>query len=242
MEKLLRQSLIDQIFEYVRRKILNGEWKAGEKLPSETELASTLGVSRMSIRAALQRCNAMGFTQTRVGDGTYVVDFSLQTYFHTLYDFNILEPDYQKINEFRMVIHVGSIRLAFMRGDDLTEDIQELTEINDEMERYLLAEDYESFADADYRFHRRICDLSRNNFMCLLYEAIAEPFSEVTRSNVDRSIDRHKSKERVLRFHRDILEGLRERDLDKCIQTEVTSLHRSYEYYSEYSSSAHPIF
>lgn len=233
MEKLLRQSLTDQIFDYIRRKILSGEWKPGEKLPSEAELASILGVSRMSVRSALQRSNAIGFTETRVGDGTYVVDFSMQTYFQTLYDFKVLEPDYQQINEFRMVIHLGSMRLAFLRGDDFSDTIADLEKINESMDRSLEAGDYQSFADADYRFHKRICAMSKNSFMDLLYEAISPPFFEVARSNVNRSISSHNSSKLVIQYHREILDGLRQRDLEKCIHAEVESLLRSYRYYGE---------
>ncbi|MBQ7859659.1 MAG: FadR family transcriptional regulator [Faecalibacterium sp.] len=233
MPKLQRQSLTDQIFDYVQQKILSGEWKAGEKIPSETELAAQLGVSRMSIRAALQRCNAIGFTETRVGDGTYVLDFSMQTYFRTLFDFNILESSYEQLNEFRMILQIGSMRLALLRGDDLTEDIAELARITGKMEAYLAAGNYEAFAEEDFQFHQRVCNLSHNTFIASLYEAISQSFFDAARANMNHSISHNKSSDMVIRFHRDILDGLREKDLDKCIRTEIAALQRNYQYYGK---------
>ena len=51
MEKIVRKTLTDQIFDYIQDQIANGSWKRGEKLPSETELAEKLGVTRQTIIA-----------------------------------------------------------------------------------------------------------------------------------------------------------------------------------------------
>lgn len=85
MPKIMKTSLTDQIFDYIQGEIVKGTWKPGEKLPSETELAASLGVSRMSLRSAIQRSCAMGLTETRVGEGTFVRNFSLRSYFAQLY-------------------------------------------------------------------------------------------------------------------------------------------------------------
>lgn len=231
MEKLVRSSLTDQIFDYIRQKILSGEWKSNEKIPSENELAERLGVSRMSLRAAIQRTNALGLTETRVGDGTYVVDFSMRSIFKSLYDFNILQQDFRQINEFRMIIQIGSVRLAFMRGQDYSEEIAELETIYKEMEECLKNKDYDDFYDADYRFHECVCNLSKNEYIILLYEAISSIWFEVAKSNSKRSMDMHKSERPVLEFHKAILEGIKERNLDKCIEAEIESLKRSWIYY-----------
>ena len=52
MPKFVKSSLVDQIFDYLQSEILKGTWAPGEKLPSETELAASLDVSRMSLRSA----------------------------------------------------------------------------------------------------------------------------------------------------------------------------------------------
>lgn len=46
MKKFVKSSLVDQIFDYIQGEIIHGTWKPGEKLPSETELAASLEVSR----------------------------------------------------------------------------------------------------------------------------------------------------------------------------------------------------
>jgi len=229
--KIVRSSLTDQIFDYMRKKILSGEWKSNEKIPSENDLAETLGVSRMSLRAAIQRSNALGLTETRIGDGTYVVDFSMRAFFKSLYDFNILQQDYQQMNEFRMIIQIGSVRLALIHGQDLSEELKELETIWEEMCHTLKYKDYDTYYDADYRFHECVCKMSHNEYIILLYEAISSTWFEVTKSNSNRSMEWHKTDKMVLEFHRSILDGIRERDINKCIEAETQSLMRSKAYY-----------
>lgn len=55
MTKFVRSNLSDQIFDYLKEQIVSGEWKPGEKIPSETELSAQLGVSRMSLRTAIKK-------------------------------------------------------------------------------------------------------------------------------------------------------------------------------------------
>jgi GntR family transcriptional regulator len=64
----LRHSLADEL----RARILAGEWRPGERLPSEPELARRRFVSRSSMRAAITVLEEDGFVSRRHGSGTYV--------------------------------------------------------------------------------------------------------------------------------------------------------------------------
>jgi GntR family transcriptional regulator len=52
--------------------LAQGSWKAGDKLPSEPALATELGVSRTSVRAALAQLESEGLITRSRGNGTYV--------------------------------------------------------------------------------------------------------------------------------------------------------------------------
>lgn len=52
--------------------IAGQEFKRGERLPRETELASKLGVSRNSLREGIRALGYTGVLEVRHGDGTYV--------------------------------------------------------------------------------------------------------------------------------------------------------------------------
>lgn len=232
LAKLIKSSLTDQIFDHIKDRILSGEWKVGEKIPSEFELSESLGVSRISLRMAIQKLNVLGLTETLVGDGTYVRDFSMRSYFRELYDSRILAKNYAVINDFRMILQIGSIRLAFEKPN-IDEGAAELERIYLSMEKAAEAEDLERFRELDSQFHQCICGLSDNELMCMLYDAIEHTLQEVTAKNVENSVKNAGSYRLVLAFHKTILEGVQERNIQKCIDAEMESRVRSYSYYKE---------
>lgn len=56
----------------LKRRLSEGAWAAGDRLPSEPTLAEELGVSRVTIRAALAQLENDGVVTRRHGSGTYV--------------------------------------------------------------------------------------------------------------------------------------------------------------------------
>ena len=68
MKISLRHSLANEL----RARILAGEWRPGERLPSEPELARRRFVSRSSMRAAITVLEEDGFLNRKHGSGTYV--------------------------------------------------------------------------------------------------------------------------------------------------------------------------
>jgi GntR family transcriptional regulator/MocR family aminotransferase len=68
------QPLQQQIFTGLRRAILTGAVKPGERLPSTRQLASGLGVSRTTTLLAFEQLIAEGYVVTRRGSGAYVAD------------------------------------------------------------------------------------------------------------------------------------------------------------------------
>ncbi len=58
----------------LRMRLSAGEWAAGERLPSETELAARYGVARMTIRQAIGALAAEGAVIRRQGLGTFAAE------------------------------------------------------------------------------------------------------------------------------------------------------------------------
>lgn len=71
--------LYEQIRQDIADTIADGTWTAGERLPSETELAVQFGVSQGTVRKALDALSARGIVQRRQGKGTFVAAFTPET-------------------------------------------------------------------------------------------------------------------------------------------------------------------
>jgi GntR family transcriptional regulator len=68
----LTRSLRHSLAQELRARIRSGEWRPGERMPSEPELARLSTVSRSSMRAAIAMLEEEGYVQRRRGSGTYV--------------------------------------------------------------------------------------------------------------------------------------------------------------------------
>ena len=68
------QRLYEQVAEQVAGLISRGEFKPGDRLPPERDLAKLLGVSRPTVREAMIALEIAGLVEVRVGAGTFVVE------------------------------------------------------------------------------------------------------------------------------------------------------------------------
>jgi GntR family transcriptional regulator len=67
-----RLSATARAVQSLRHRLSHGSWSAGDRLPSEPALAKELGVSRVSVRAALAQLESEGLVDRRHGSGTYI--------------------------------------------------------------------------------------------------------------------------------------------------------------------------
>ena len=67
-------ALYERVKAFIRQKSRSGEWKPGDRIPSENELVKVLGVSRMTINRALRELSGEGEIVRRGGVGTFVAE------------------------------------------------------------------------------------------------------------------------------------------------------------------------
>jgi len=88
------QPIIDQVVAVLRQHIRDGEYGPNNRLPSESELAVELGVSRTTVRSALAMLASEKLINRKQGDGTYVNKrfIDITTRFGTIWEFtNMIE-------------------------------------------------------------------------------------------------------------------------------------------------------
>lgn len=162
---------VDQVFYQMKRKILDDAWGLGEKIPSEKELCDLFGVSRVSVRSAIQKLRSVGLIETYQGRGSFVtkkIDITNSVF----PKMNINEKDFMDIIEFRELIEYKSIELAVERAKE--EDIKD---IENALNRMLSNKnDYEKYSTADYEFHYAIVKASKNKIFITVMENIKDIF------------------------------------------------------------------
>ena len=71
--------LYQQIKDLILRKINSGEWRAGDRIPTEHALVAELDASRMTINRALRELTQEGILARRQGSGTFVAPSKLES-------------------------------------------------------------------------------------------------------------------------------------------------------------------
>ena len=148
--KISRESISDQVFDQMKELILEGEWKPGEKIPSENELAQQFGVSRVTVRNALQKLSALELLETRFGEGSFVRSPDAAAMLSPLVSAAYInDKGLEEILQLRSMIEGPVCKEACRRADDAGK-----AELADIFRRMRQARDYlPEFARLDYEFH-----------------------------------------------------------------------------------------
>lgn len=147
-----------------------------------------------------------GLTETRVGEGTFVRDFNLRSYFTELYRLKLLGRNPNEINDMRAILQLGSVRLA-MTDSISQEKIGKLEELFHQMEAAADRGDLPKFHELDSDFHRLICSLGNNELLFLIYDAIAELTDDVMHHNVEKSVAAFQGFSRIMEHHKELVES-----------------------------------
>ena len=208
MEKLRSvksDSLRLKVYKQLKEQILKGKWKPGDKLPTEKELCDIFGVSRVTVREALQQLGILGLVVSKQGGGSYVSEFnpaiSLNSMIPLMY-FNKYN-DVVRILEYRKIVEKGTIGLAVEKVTD--GDLDELADFVRKMEKFKA--NRKLHAQEDLKFHYKIARLVDNPIILKMYEIMNEILLSSIVDNVSIL-----GPEEGIRYHKKILEVLKARD------------------------------
>lgn len=182
--KLKRLPLTEQVYLAIKEGIVSGKWKVGDKLPSENELAEIFGVNRLTVRGALQKLNILGIVETRVGEGTFVLNFNFRKYISEVAEFTMQPEQESEIKDFRKLLEIECARLAIKIATE--EELNELKGLADECKAIGLKlnesyqdgsfekETYVEYVNADLNFHCQVCKMSHNSLYVNCFNLVRE--------------------------------------------------------------------
>lgn len=167
MKKIIRKrtSVVEEIINYIVESIIEGEYKPGDKLPSEEQMSENLEVSRASLREATKILEYQGVLEIRRSQGTFISQgFKKSMIDPMIYSIilNNSTSDFQNLMELRQMTEVGITRLAIINSS--TEDIEELKEKIVVMKKIVEKDkyNYEDLFKADNEFHDTLGAMSKN--------------------------------------------------------------------------------
>jgi GntR family transcriptional repressor for pyruvate dehydrogenase complex len=200
--------VFEQIADQIEKRILNGELRSGDRLPTERELAEQFRASRTAVREAMKILAQKGLVEMRPGRGTIVIDGApeaMQNSIGLVMKLKLGEVGgSDNLVEVREILETEIAALAAARATE--EEIAAMSEAVRVMDASLNNAD--AYIAADNQFHQALAKATQNTLILILVNSIVNPLSEQRKQifAVDGGPERGQF------HHRRILESIIRRD------------------------------
>lgn len=188
LQKATTQALSDTVAVSLLEQIDAGTFARGAKLPTETRLAETFGVSRTVVREAISRLKNEGVVEPRQGSGVYVTQQA---------GIKPLRIDYEEVSGIDTVLHIVELRRAIeaevAAQAALRRTAADMRLIDDALVN--IDASVQAGGDGvkeDVAFHRALASATRNPYFIKTLNFLSqylEAATSVTRSNEARRED-----------------------------------------------------
>ena len=158
------KNLSDKVSARIRQDILDGKYKAGEKIPAEPELMKAYEVGRSSIREAIKSLAMSGILKVQQGSGTFVNEVQpLESM-----EQRLRVASFDEINAVRKLLDLEIVKLAAEHHTP-----EQIDDINRQLilrKQAIIDEDRQACMNADIAFHMSIASASHNSVLTALYQ------------------------------------------------------------------------
>jgi GntR family transcriptional repressor for pyruvate dehydrogenase complex len=212
---LFRPIRLERVSEKVagqlREVISSGVLKIGDRLPSERDLAEQMGVSRASVREALQILAAQGIVESFHGGGSVVRNITDEDVRRPIQIF--LESDRRRVlelTEVRAFMEAWAAREAALNWTE--PELAGIRGYLEEMERDFAAGQIRF--EVDFKFHAEIAAATHNTIFVHLIDSIYGLISYSVQIHREQVFVAKEDQATILSHHRTIFEAISNRDPD----------------------------
>jgi GntR family transcriptional repressor for pyruvate dehydrogenase complex len=232
LEPLVVRSLKEECIFRLEKLILSGQLQIGQRLPSERDLAASLGVSRPVLHEALVDLSAKGLVTISPRRGVFVNDFRITgsfPLFLSLINYHEGGLDKQFLRsliEFRRVIEIEIVRQAAIHIS-----VDQLDQLRDHVRLELesLDQPAETLTGMDFQFHQLLALASDNMLYPLLVNSSRAVYTNLTGQFFKKLAGTSTVKE-VFDFHIGIVEALSNHQVEACAATMLELLQHGEVY------------
>lgn len=224
LKNLKSESVVQKVINCLTDAIVAKELKPGDKLPTEPEMAATMGVARSSVREATKILAYLGVLESKRSEGTFVANGFQESMIDPMIYGIILNQgeDFESLMELREMTEVGILRLAIKKQNP-----EGLERIRQALEQFEAAVDspsenvVEEAFQADNSFHDAVSALCQNALVDKINRVVRVLTYAVRHETVKTMVTTDRSKE-LLQAHWRIYEVLQNKDpegLEEIIRT-----------------------
>ncbi len=158
MKTIRRPKMREQVSEQIKQYIVEQKLMPGDRLPTETQLAETFGISRLSLREATKTLEFLGVIESKTGVGLTVgrLDLGRLTK-HLGFHAGLLDADPQQLIDSRVIIETGVLPHVVRR---IEEDPSVAKGFQEIVDQFRTARSVKAAITIDIQFHRVLIEAS----------------------------------------------------------------------------------
>lgn len=208
LEALKKVKTYEMVAKTLKEYIAANKLKSGDLLPSEFELTRILNVSRSSVREGIRYLQTLGLVESHVKKGLVIKEANLEP-MKDYIQFQLQNNNicYQKLYEATTVIYLGILPIIIFK---LTDDHFEILEgIIKKQEENI--KNRKTFREYNYLFHETLIEITDND--------VIKQFTKILKLSFENKPSEFNDEIALttINMHRDILQQLKSRDIDKAL-------------------------
>ncbi len=216
LKPIRKTTVVNQAMDQLKELIASGQYKPGDKLPTESELAAQLGVGRSSIRETIKVFNYLGVLVSKSAKGTFVGSRSSISREALTWAMLLGQDDIDMLIDLRGAIELWCfLQLTIRQREtpEATKDVlADLDTILVAMDKALEANDASAVIQADFDFHKRIITSVSNELFADYYDTLrAFLFKEIEKSQGE-----YQDRSKILAEHQELAAAIRSGNIEQA--------------------------
>ena len=213
LKRIKSESVVQQIIDSLVEAMIRKELRPGDQIPTEMELAESLGVGRNSVREAIKILVYFGVLEIRRAEGTYVCEGFTETMIDPIIYGIILDKagSYEYLMELREIMEAGVMKLAMQNAEE--EEIKKLRIQLERMRREieLGPDNVDRIFHEDNEFHSIITAMGHNPLVQKI-EAVVRTLTHSMRYETVRTMIESGKGQELYEAHAKLLQILENKD------------------------------
>lgn len=222
LQPIRPKKISDQVFDQIRESIFRGQLKPGEQVLPERELSEALGVSRTTVRNAINKLVVLGLLEHKQGQGTFVRAPDTRQGNPLAAAMEVQDATIHDLLEVRMGLECNAAALAAVRAvkEDLRFMDASLAEMRAEVGSGRLG------TEADTAFHMALAYATKNPVHVFLMKNFYDFLFVGIKKNLSHLYEDPRNIEEILRQHGTVIAAIKKRDPQEA--TEAMRRHIKY--------------
>jgi len=223
INKIKQQTVVDQVMDQIKELISSGQYKPGDKIPTEAELAERFGIGRSSIRQAINIFNYLGVLESKASLGTFVQERAQISTEALTWSLLLGNDELEEMVDLRASIElwcVIELTIKIHNNDSAAQQtIDALEEIVNGMEKSASAKNKAELINLDFNFHKTIIEYEKNELYISLYNTLKSfLYDEIKQTQMN-----YENLKLIPKEHRNLIDAIKTGD-----QTQVLKAYQGH--------------